>query len=454
MKGVLPFATFGLLVWSFYGALRAESSARSRVGQKDSVEAAAVAQSSDPHQRHGHRQLQSESSLTLQLINSDTDLAIVENLALESDLIVAVDEIPGMIIPAFNVNATFESSETEETESEDTIRSVEFVYSSKSDNGDTFKRTYVENSPPFALCGNNMSNRSDYQRCRNRRVLGYGQHTIRATAYSQKRAQGRKVGPTIEATFTIVPTKATEYKLPDLPYAYNALEPYIDEATMRLHHDKHHGTAVMNLNKATNDTKQPFKLPLLELLRNALDVTPIRQNGGSHYNHGLFWTIMAPFDTANQTRPSPQLQTLIDASFNDTATLKALFSTAATPANLFGSGWVWLCVEPKRRGGRGRRRGLRRRHRRAQENDQENLDNYRLTIVGTPNQDNPLMRGVTKQTQWPILGLDVWEHAHYLKYKNVRADYVAAWWNIVNWQKVSENCAQVIRTQAGVFVPP
>jgi superoxide dismutase, Fe-Mn family len=445
MKGVLPFVTFGLLVWSFYGALRAEYTARRRVGQEDSVEAVEAATSLD--QYHG-RHLQSDS-LTLQLINSDTDLAIVADLALETDLIIAVDEIPGMIIPAFNVNATFDNSE--ESEDEDTIRSVEFVYSSKSDNGDTFKRTYVENSPPFALCGNSMMNRSDYQRCRNRHVLGYGKHAIRVTPYSQKRAQGRKVGPTVESTFSIVPTKATEYKLPDLPYPYNALEPYIDEATMRLHHDKHHGTAVTNLNKATNDTKQPFKLPLLDLLKNALDVTPIRQNGGSHYNHGLFWTIMAPFDTANQTRPSPQLQTLIDTSFNDTATLKTLFSTAATPANLFGSGWVWLCVEPIR--GR-RRRGLHRRHRRALENDEDNLDNYRLTIVGTPNQDNPLMRGVTKPTQWPILGLDVWEHAHYLKYKNVRADYVAAWWNVVNWQKVSDNCAQVIRTQSGVFVPP
>jgi superoxide dismutase, Fe-Mn family len=222
---------------------------------------------------------------------------------------------------------------------------------------------------------------------------------------------------------TTTSSNKTSYFLPNLTYAYDALEPFIDTLTMMLHHDKHHGGAVANLNKATENATS--KVPLVDLMEKALNATPIRNNGGSHYNHGLFWDEMAPFDTANKTKPSTQLAALLNTSFGGLEAMKTKFTAAAAPGTLFGSGWVWLCV---------------------------NQAGDKLEIVGTPNQDNPLMRGVTKEIMFPILGLDVWEHAYYLKHYNLRPNYVTNWWYVVNWDKVSANCAYVIANKTGVSV--
>ena len=192
------------------------------------------------------------------------------------------------------------------------------------------------------------------------------------------------------------------FTLPDLPYPYNALEPYIDERTMQIHHDKHQGTYVKNLNDALTDLKQYDKTTIQQLL-GQLDKVPeavrtkVRNNGGGHANHSFFWTSMAPKAGG---QPSGELAKAIDAAFGNFSTFTEKF--AASGLARFGSGWVWLIAEKGK-----------------------------LTIVDTPNQDNPWMDGKT-----PILGLDVWEHAYYLKYQNLRADYIKAWWNVVNWKEV------------------
>ena len=160
-------------------------------------------------------------------------------------------------------------------------------------------------------------------------------------------------------------------------------------------------------------------------MENALSATPIRNNGGGHYNHAFFWEEMAPADQASKTKPSEQLAALIDSSFGSLDAMKEKFEAQAAPGAVFGSGWVWVCV---------------------------NQAGDKLEIVGTPNQDNPLMKGVTSEIMYPILGLDVWEHAYYLKYQNRRPEYVSNWWNVVNWDKVSENCAFVVKNHAGVPV--
>ena len=160
-------------------------------------------------------------------------------------------------------------------------------------------------------------------------------------------------------------------------------------------------------------------------MENALSATPIRNNGGGHYNHAFFWEEMAPADQASKTKPSEQLAALIDSSFGSLDAMKEKFEAQAAPGAVFGSGWVWVCV---------------------------NQAGDKLEIVGTPNQDNPLMKGVTSEIMYPILGLDVWEHAYYLKYQNRRPEYVSNWWNVVNWDKVSENCAYVVKNHAGVPV--
>jgi superoxide dismutase, Fe-Mn family len=295
----------------------------------------------------------------------------------------------------------------------------------------------TETTAPYALCGNK---KADFFPCN---TLGPGNYTIAATPYSKSRfGSSAKAGTPLIISFALLPTKPippnpaptsppkpvptsnqTAYFLPNLTYAYDALEPYIDTATMMLHHDKHHAGAVTSLNKATENVT--YKVPLVNLMENALSATPIRNNGGSHYNHALFWDEMAPFDQANKTKPSAQLQALLDSSFGGLDAMKTKFNLAAAPGTLFGSGWVWLCV---------------------------NQAGDKLEIVGTPNQDNPLMRGVTKEIMFPILGLDVWEHAYYLKHQNRRPDYVLSWWWVVNWDKVSVNCAYVISNKAGVAV--
>ena len=192
------------------------------------------------------------------------------------------------------------------------------------------------------------------------------------------------------------------YEVPPLPYDYNALEPTIDEQTMHLHHDKHHQAYVDNLNKAVEGTEWADR-PVEDVVRN-LSAIPeetraaVRNNGGGHANHSLFWTIMKPNGGGD---PSGALEAAINDAFGDPDQLKAQINDAGVKR--FGSGWTWLVV-----------------------------DNGRLTVVSTPNQDNPLMDGKT-----PILGIDVWEHAYYLKYQNRRPDYLAAWWDVVDWDEVA-----------------
>ena len=194
------------------------------------------------------------------------------------------------------------------------------------------------------------------------------------------------------------------FELPALPYAYNALEPHIDEMTMRIHHDKHHGAYVTNLNKALESAPALAGKSLDDLLV-GLDAVPenirtaVRNNGGGHANHTLFWEIMTP---GGPGAPSGALAAAIDAAFGSVDKLKEAVNAAGL--GRFGSGWAWVIVEKE----------------------------GRLAVTSTPNQDTPVMEG-----KRPILGVDVWEHAYYLKYQNRRADYLAAWWNVVNWAEVA-----------------
>jgi Fe-Mn family superoxide dismutase len=193
------------------------------------------------------------------------------------------------------------------------------------------------------------------------------------------------------------------HELPNLPYAYDALEPHIDAQTMEIHHSKHHGGYVAKLNGALEKYADLHEKSVEELIAGIDSVpadirTAVRNNGGGHANHTLFWTVMAPNGGGE---PAGDLAKAIASTFGDFATFKQQFSDAA--ATRFGSGWAWLALE----GGT-------------------------LVVESTPNQDSPLMEG-----RIPILGLDVWEHAYYLKYQNKRPDYIAAWWNVVNWDEVS-----------------
>jgi Fe-Mn family superoxide dismutase len=201
---------------------------------------------------------------------------------------------------------------------------------------------------------------------------------------------------------------AIGYTLPKLPYAFDALEPHIDAQTMQIHHDKHHAAYVDNLNKALADQPALRQKDPITLMReiNAVPAA-IRQtvinNGGGHVNHTLFWQMMAPNSGGT---PTGEVARGIDSAFGGFEKFKTTFSDAAMKR--FGSGWAWLVVGP---GGR-------------------------FEVISTANQDSPFMTG-----QYPILGLDVWEHAYYLKYQNRRADYVQAWWNVVNWDYVSQRLA-------------
>lgn len=194
------------------------------------------------------------------------------------------------------------------------------------------------------------------------------------------------------------------FTLPALPYDYDALEPHIDKLTMQIHHDKHHQGYVDNLNKAVAGTENENK-SLEELLKNAGKIsTAVRNNGGGHWNHSFFWEILSPNGGG---KPEGALAAAIDKDFGSLDAMKEKFNAAG--AGRFGSGWAWLGV----------------------------LDG-KLVICSTPNQDNPLM-DVAECKCKPILGADVWEHAYYLKYQNKRADYLKAFWNIVNWKKVAEH---------------
>ncbi|MDR7521150.1 MAG: superoxide dismutase [Armatimonadota bacterium] len=199
------------------------------------------------------------------------------------------------------------------------------------------------------------------------------------------------------------------FELPPLPYAYNALEPHIDEQTMRIHHDKHHGTYVTNLNKALESAANLQGKTIEDLLMNLAAVpesirTAVRNNGGGHYNHTMFWNIMGP---GGGGAPGGDLAKDIAATFGSFDAFKEAVNNAGL--GRFGSGWAWLVLD----------------------------GNGKLTVTSTPNQDNPLMDG-----QKPIMGVDVWEHAYYLKYQNRRADYLQAWWNTVNWKEVEARYAR------------
>lgn len=194
------------------------------------------------------------------------------------------------------------------------------------------------------------------------------------------------------------------FELPNLPYAKDALEPHIDAQTMEIHHGKHHKAYTDNLNKAIEGTDMEGK-SIEDILKNLdMENKAVRNNGGGYFNHNLFWKVMSPNGGG---KPFGSLAEAIDKSFGSFDAFKEKFSTAAKTQ--FGSGWAWLNVK---KGGD-------------------------LEVIGTPNQDNPLMPGV-KSDGYPILGLDVWEHAYYLKYQNKRPDYVEAFWNVVNWDEVQK----------------
>ena len=193
--------------------------------------------------------------------------------------------------------------------------------------------------------------------------------------------------------------------LPPLPYAFDALEPYIDKMTMEIHHGKHHGTYVTNLNKALESAPNLAGKTLEELLANNLSLVPenirtaVRNNGGGHLNHSMFWQIMAP-QAGGQ--PSGHLAEALQSTFGSLGQFQEKFTAAAL--GRFGSGWAWLTAQ----GGK-------------------------LDIYSTANQDNPVIEG-----KYPVMGLDVWEHAYYLKYQNRRAEYITAWWKVVNWAEIEK----------------
>ena len=203
------------------------------------------------------------------------------------------------------------------------------------------------------------------------------------------------------------PAAAGGFTLPPLPYAFNALEPSIDAQTMQIHHDKHHAAYVTNLNAAIEKAPELAGRSLDDLVTGVAKVpeavrAAVRNNGGGHWNHSLFWVLMAP---AAGGTPSGKLGDVITSTFGDFTKFKEQFAAAAT--GRFGSGWAWLI----HKGGK-------------------------LSIVSTPNQDNPLMDGARPSDV--LLGLDVWEHAYYLKYQNRRPEYIAAFWNVVNWAEVAK----------------
>jgi Fe-Mn family superoxide dismutase len=208
-------------------------------------------------------------------------------------------------------------------------------------------------------------------------------------------------------------TPETRHVLPQLPYDFAALEPHIDTQTMQIHHGKHHQAYITNLTNALNKHPELHAQSVEELLRGINSIpedirTTVRNNGGGHHNHSLFWTIMAPAGKGGGGEPTGKLADAITRTFGEFAKLKEQLTAAATTQ--FGSGWGWLTVA-----------------------------NGKLEIAGRPNQDSPLMDGKV-----PILGVDVWEHAYYLKYQNRRPDYLTAWWNVVNWEEVARRYAAAL----------
>lgn len=207
-------------------------------------------------------------------------------------------------------------------------------------------------------------------------------------------------------TILLAPSVRAQFTLPDLPYAFDALEPAIDKETMQIHHDKHHAGYVKNLNDAVKGTaleKQSIEKILASVSKSS---AAVRNNAGGHYNHSLFWQVMTP----NGSAPSESFVKVINSTFGSLDKFKSAFADSA--AKRFGSGWAWLIIQKGK-----------------------------LKITTTPNQDNPLM-DVVKENGVPILALDVWEHAYYLKYQNKRPDYISAWWSVVNWPEVERRYNQ------------
>lgn len=214
--------------------------------------------------------------------------------------------------------------------------------------------------------------------------------------------------PKLFATAKAAAPESAGFTVPPLPYAYDALEPHIDARTMEIHHDKHHAAYVANLNKALADQPDWLKMSPLQVLSKLSELpesirTAVRNNGGGHANHSLFWTIMSK----NGGEPKGDLKKAIDDSFGSLDEFKKGFADVALKQ--FGSGWAWLVPGKEKP----------------------------LVIVPAANQDNPVIAGMPA----PILGIDVWEHAYYLKYQNKRADYIAAWMNVINWDQVAANYA-------------
>ena len=203
------------------------------------------------------------------------------------------------------------------------------------------------------------------------------------------------------------------YELPDLPYAHNALEPHIDAKTMEIHHGKHHNTYVTKLNGAVENHSELASKPVEELIKRIKDLpadiqTPVRNNGGGHANHTMFWQMMSPNGGGE---PSGELADAIKSAFGSVDAFKEEFGNAAV--GRFGSGWAWLVLDKS----------------------------GKLRVTSTPNQDSPLMEDTADVPGTPLLGLDVWEHAYYLNYQNRRPDYIAAFWNVVNWDDVAKRYA-------------
>ena len=199
------------------------------------------------------------------------------------------------------------------------------------------------------------------------------------------------------------------YEVPPLPYDYSALEPYIDTQTMQLHHDKHHGAYVTNLNAALQNNSEFAALPIDELVRRLNEVpenirTAVRNNGGGHANHSMFWQIMTPNGGGE---PGGELGSAIQQAFGSFDAFKAALNDAGVKR--FGSGWTWLVLDR----------------------------NGKLQVMSTANQDSPLTEGL-----YPVMGNDVWEHAYYLKYQNRRPEYLNAWWNVVNWDAIAKRYTQ------------
>ena len=226
----------------------------------------------------------------------------------------------------------------------------------------------------------------------------------------------------LAATAAVLPATAgaaetAAYKLDPLPYAFDALAPHIDAKTMEIHHDKHHAAYIKNLNEALAKDPKAAALPLDKLLGDLSVVsdealrTTIRNNGGGHWNHDFFWKTLTPADKSG--KPAGDLAKAIDAAFGSYDEFKNGFGAAA--AKRFGSGWAWLIKDA----------------------------DGKLKITSTANQDNPAMKGIVSAGDLgtPIIGLDVWEHAYYLNYQNRRPDYVAAWWNVVNWEEAGKRFA-------------